>query len=76
MRLEDLKQAALKQQELTQRTDAPVVFFVNGKWPNGDRKRLAGKRGPLGRCLVEYEDCVMCEFKANEVLDFVGKYLG
>jgi len=69
--------AAVKQQELTGRDDADVSFVIPGKWPaKGNHKRLAGRRGPLGPCVAEYEDSVLCLFKANEVIAFVRQLKG
>lgn len=67
--------AAYNQQQLTGRKDADVAFVIMGEWPDSGRKRLAGKRGPLGRCMAEYEDSVMCLFKADEVIRFCAPLL-
>lgn len=66
---------AYRQQELTGRADADVSVFVPGKWPDAGRKRLDGRKGPLGRCAVEYEDAVMCLFKADELIAYCAKFL-
>ncbi len=68
--------AAKRQQDRTGKKDAAVSFVIPGKWPdNGDRKRLAGRKGPLGQCMAEYEDAVLCLFKADEVITFAAKLL-
>ena len=68
--------AAKKQQDLTGKKDAAVSFMIPGKWPErGDKKRLAGRKGPLGNCAAEYEDAVLCIFKADEVIAFAAKLL-
>lgn len=66
---------AHNQQKLTGRKDADVAFVIPGSWPKNDRKRLCGKRGPLGQCMAEYEDAVLCLFKANEVISFCSEAL-
>lgn len=66
--------AAKKQQDLTGKPDAAVSFVVPGKW-TGDTKRLVGRKGPLGQCVAEYEDAVLCIFKADEVIAFAAKLL-
>lgn len=66
--------AAKKQQELTGKPDAAVSFVIRGKW-SGNTKRLAGRKGPLGQCVAEYEDAVLCIFKADEVIAFAAKLL-
>lgn len=67
--------AAHKQQKLTGRKDADVAFVIPGKWPDGGKKRLAGRVGPLGTCMAEYEDAVLCLFKADEVLSYCSQFL-
>lgn len=69
--------AAAKQQELQQKQDAAAVsFFIRGKWPtNGNTKRLDGRKGPLGYCSAEFEDSVLCIFKANEIISYAAKFL-
>lgn len=67
--------AAYKQQQLTGKKDADVSFVVPGMWPRGDKKRLLGRKGPLGRCMAEYETSVLCLFKANEVISFCSQFL-
>jgi len=67
--------AAKKQQDLTGRKDADVALVIPGKWPDGGTKRLAGMRGPRGRCVAEYEDAVLCLFKADAVIAFCSKYI-
>lgn len=67
--------AAHNQQKLTGRKDADVSFVIPGAWPNGGKKRLAGKAGPLGDCVAEYEDAVLCVFKADEVISFCAQFL-
>jgi len=68
--------SAKKQQDLTGRKDAVVSFMIRGKWPDsGDSKRLAGRKGPLGQCLAEYEDAVLSAFRADEVIAFAAKLL-
>lgn len=76
MNPQEMVAAAYKQQQLTGRKDADVSFIIMGKWPaKGYFKRLAGKRGPLGRCVAEYEDAVLCLFKADEVIRFCAPLL-
>lgn len=76
MTLGEMILAAVKQQKLTGRKNADVAFVIPGKWPaNGDYKRLCGRKGPLGRCMAEYEDAVMCLFRADEVITFAAKML-
>ena len=41
----------------------------------GGRKRLFKQSGPLGRCMAEYEDAVLCLFKADEVLRHCAQFL-
>jgi hypothetical protein len=68
--------AAYKQQQLTGKKDADVAVVSPGKWPaKGDAKRLCGRKGPLGRCMAEYEDAVLCLFKADEVIRFASQAL-
>lgn len=67
--------AAHKQQKLTGRKDCYVTFVIPGKWPDGGKKRLAGRTGPLGTCMAEYKDAVLCLFKADEVLTFCSRSL-
>jgi hypothetical protein len=67
--------AAKNQQDRTGRKDAAVTFIIGGSWPTGGTKKLAGKIGPKGRCLVEYEDAVLCEFKADAVIAFCSKLI-
>lgn len=67
---------AYKQQQLTGRKNADVAFFVMGKWPESGKKRLLGKHGgPVGRCMAEYEDSVLCLFHADEVIRHLSKFL-
>lgn len=71
---EHILQAAKKQQQLTGKQDADVSFLVKGSWPaKGERKRLFLRSGPYGHCVAEYEDSVLCVFKANEVIEAVEK---
>jgi len=70
-----LIEAAKKQQELTGKQDADVSFVIPGKWPSGGKKRLARNKGPIGQCLAEYENCVLCLFKSNEVILFAEKII-
>ncbi len=68
--------AAYKQQQLTGKKDADVSLFVRGKWPtNGNRKRLFGRKGPMGQCVAEFEDAVLCLFKANELISAMAPLL-
>lgn len=67
--------AAYDQQLLTGKKDAAVSFVIPGKWPANDKKRLADKRGPVGQCLAEYEDAVLCMFRADEVIAFCSQFL-
>lgn len=66
---------AYKQQQLTGKKDADVAFVIPGKWPASGRKRLAKRSGPFGRCMAEYEDAVLCLFKADEVITFLAPLL-
>ncbi len=52
-----------------------MAMFVPGQWPaGGDKKRLAGRQGgPLGQCISEEEDGVICVFDAQEVLAWALK---
>jgi hypothetical protein len=52
---------------------AKMALVVVGKWPDGGRKRLAGRRGPLGQCISEDEDHCICVFDAQEVLSWALK---
>ncbi len=36
---------------------------------------MFGKQGPLGNCIAEYEDSVMCVFKADEVISYCSQFL-
>ena len=67
---------AYKQQQLTGKKDADVIFVVKGKWPDSGKKRLLGKHGgPLGTCVAEFEfDCLVL-FKADQVISFLAKFL-
>ncbi len=73
MKLSDVVAAAQKQQKLTGKQDAVVSLVIPGKWPASGKKRLCGRRGPLGQCMAEYEDAVMCLFKADELLAFASQ---
>ena len=75
MNAQSMIAAAYKQQQLTGRKDADVSFIISGKWPEGQHKRLNGRKGPLGRCIAEYEDAVLCLFKANEVVRYCSQFL-
>lgn len=51
---------------------------MSGEWPkSGDRKRLDRRspKSPLGYCACEYEDSVLCVFKADEVIAYAQKFL-
>ena len=58
--------------------DGRIVLRLPGRWPKGgEYKRLAGRRGPKGRCVAEDVDkngkpVVMVDFLAQDVLDFLG----
>ena len=68
--------AAKTPQDLTGKPDAAISFVIPGKWPDrSDFKWLAGRKGPLGQCVAEYEDAVLCVFKADEVIAFAAKLL-
>ena len=67
--------AAHKQRQLTGRSDADVSFFIKGKWPYSGRKKLDGKRGPVGYCAAEFEHDVLCIFKADEVIRYASQFL-
>ncbi len=71
----DIVMAAYKQQQLTGKKDADVALVIPGKWPDGGSKRLFGRKGPLGRCVAEYEDSVLCLFKADELITAVAPLL-
>ena len=75
LRVQEMILAAHKQQKLTGRKDADVALVIPGKWPDNDKKRLAGKAGPLGQCMAEYANCVLCLFKADEVIRYCSKFL-
>lgn len=69
MRLRDLITLAKHQQQFIGKDDADVSFVIPGSWPRSGRKRLFGRHGgPLGRCIAEHEDSVLCVFAANEVI--------
>ena len=73
---QEMVAAAYNQQQLTGKKDAAVSFIIPGAWPaTGNRKRLAGRKGPLGQCLAEYEDAVLCAFRADEVIAFAAPLL-
>ena len=70
--LESMLAACRKQQELQKKPDAMVTFFVPGKWPDSGRKKLLGRHGgPVGRCVAEFEDSILCEFQADVVVKFL-----
>lgn len=74
LRLAEIESAARKQQSLTGKEDAVCAFVLPGKWPRGGKKRLFGKNGgPFGECLAEYEDAVLCAFKANEIIAYMER---
>lgn len=74
MTVTDMIASAKTQQDLTGNPAADVAFVIPGKWPDGgDRKRLLGRRGPYGQCVAEYEDAVLCVFKADEVIRFLTR---
>lgn len=72
---QSLTAQAYNQQQLTGNKQAAVSVFVKGKWPDSGRKRLFGKSGPYGVCAAEYEDSVMCLFKADEVIAACAPHL-
>lgn len=67
--------AAKKQQDLTNNKSADVAFVIPGKWPASGKKKLAGKIGPLGQCVAEYEDACLCLFAADAVISFCAKFI-
>lgn len=77
MTLDAMIEQAKKQQDLTGNPKAAVSFFIPGKWPNnGDKKRLFGRSGPLGRCIAEYENDVLVVFEADVVIAACEKAKG
>ncbi len=71
MNQEEIILAAQKRQKQTGTQDAEIAIVIRGKWPNGGKKRLAGRAGPFGQCIAEYEDSVLCLFKADQVISFL-----
>lgn len=73
---EQMVALACQQQQLTGRKDADVAFIVPGKWPDSGKKRLFGRKGgPVGQCIGEDEDAVLCLFKADEVIRACSRLL-
>jgi hypothetical protein len=73
---QDIVAAAYNQQQRTGKKDADVSLVIPGKWPPSGKKRLFGRGGgPLGRCIVEYEDAVLCLFRADELIVAVAPLL-
>jgi hypothetical protein len=53
--------------------DFPIVqFTLTGDYGTG-RRRLMGRRGPVGKCLYETQAGVVVNFNALEVLEFCAK---
>jgi hypothetical protein len=57
---------------------AMVMLVLRGNWPRGgDRKRLFGRSGPLGRCVAETAPGrVLVEFEASAVLAAIEQHAG
>ena len=71
----EVVKAAYTQQQLTGREDADVALVIKGQWPPNGRKRLFGRKGPLGKCMAEYEDSVLCLFRADELITAIAPLL-
>jgi hypothetical protein len=74
MTLAKIKRRAVEMVEGTPPGKKPeIVFTIRGSYGNG-RKRLFGKRGPIGYALAEYEDMQPCIFDAREIVAYFEKH--
>jgi len=67
MTIEEMITKCRKQQEITGKVDAEVMFIIPGRWGKRNTRRLF-PGGPKGEIVAETERGVHCFSRADEVI--------
>ncbi len=69
---DELRAHCRRQMEIIESDDPRVLLTLPGKW-RSDSKRLAGRSGPLGRCVADTPKGVLVDFSAREILAWLDR---
>lgn len=67
MTIEELRQKC----RVAQAEGPKILLVVPGPAPRGDRKRLVGRRGPLGEFVSQSADGSLCYFNPTAILQWL-----